>query len=439
MIDPFAPDVFAPDAFGSFGAPDAFGAIGPGVPSGSVLASAGEETTGGRGVVDPWPSPAAPLPAPSVSSVAGAGAIMPASPAPAPASPPLVTPVVASADPAPFASPPAPILLNAGSSGEDGAHSFSDANHCLFAWAAGHILGYSTTTLALIRGSLWHVAIAHRNRRIQAMQQGEDPERWYEPLVAVALAAGATPADERPAWTAEVELISETFRKYNGRYAFDLAPETDRRVIGVETVCEGWFSDPWGRVNADGTPRRYRWTQRLDCVIFTRGYRRVEDAKTTGSPITARVVQREAADPQFHGIAWLGRGWWQDTYAGAVLDLCSWATPRGKSASATDKQFDRPPAPEMPWMVATLPRDVVEIRDWIERLRQEQRDPWHWPRTGRSRSGCDSQFGICPFWRLCRDGPPAGGRKPDPGFAERAPGLFVGKNSGFGGGSADDE
>ena len=34
---------------------------------------------------------------------------------------------------------------------------------------------------ALIKGSVIHLGLAHYYRRLQAVQQGEDPNQWFEP------------------------------------------------------------------------------------------------------------------------------------------------------------------------------------------------------------------------------------------------------------------
>ena len=80
---------------------------------------------------------------------------------------------------------------------------------------------------ALIKGSVIHLGLAHYYRRLQATQQGENPDEWFEPEMAMKMLC----MREDDLWMEHLETCVETVRDYIEHWAHE-----SFEVVAVEEM-----------------------------------------------------------------------------------------------------------------------------------------------------------------------------------------------------------
>lgn len=316
------------------------------------------------------------------------------------------------------------LLINAGASIR-GFSRIGLAKYCLQAYAYRYRLAAPAPMAPpLIKGGLVHVGQAHLNRRLQALQQGDDPERWYAPDEAVELAASimddeaqqANVYDEDSAAWRYVPIAHRAMEAYLKAYGTEgeevIAVEEELRVEILPLPKSGAIARPMANDEPleDG---RFYYSGRMD-LLLRRGNRLVvRDHKST-SAYKVSVHNGTLAAFGMHGQFWGLRamvalhakaGRWGPEVAALghpevevqVLDLTQDRIVRGAPAPA-------------PWAEAHHWEDVLRWERIIADLEAETAygdlDYWRWPRLG-TENGCMTRYGRCPFWALCQDGPNA--------------------------------
>lgn len=316
---------------------------------------------------------------------------------------------------------PQKILLNAGRS-EAGFSGVSALKLCPQLYAYERPLGLNLkSTDPLVKGSLLHVGVAHILRRAQALQEGDDPERWYRPSEAIPLAAQAmdreNPAHRAARW---VPLVTATCRAYHA------APGSyPQQILSVEEVIRvalRWRpgAQRIAEVRLLGTderlPEGWRlYTQRLDAVSIEDGCLAVDDHKSA-SYIRASTRAAYTMHGQFWGAELLVRLRWPELAERGVrvyANLIEWPKyKRGQEPDPEDARVGRIERIRLRGAQAMLSgfwRDILDWYDFRDRLLSDGRSPWDWPKAGIE-LGCMTRYGECAYTELCRKGPSALGQ-----------------------------
>ena len=252
----------------------------------------------------------------------------------------------------------------------------------------------------LVRGSLVHLALAHYFRRLQAVQEGADPDQFLGPAAAVR--AFAAMQDARP--VSLYKLPDGRPSKHAASVPY--AGFVDAAIGAVEAMHRWFRADQWRvvaverQVHADvpqhdGSTQLF--SQRLDLVLEDRaGTVYICDHKTRGRK-DARTERAYGRSGQFQGFQVFGHDLWGARWGGAYIFFVTMA-----SAKTT---IERVPAPGYLHRVQGFPTTIR----WAEHLQAEARrlhpDPWERPRVGLDNGACEHRFGPCPAALLCDHGP----------------------------------
>ena len=264
-----------------------------------------------------------------------------------------------------------------------GWHRIQTAAECLqkYAWnyeaprpeTQKDPLIYDNKAPPLVKGSLLHLAMAHRYTRMMLEQQGKDPDTICEPMEAVALVA--TLNDVKP----YISLIGGAYEYYDDRNR----GEIDRKkILEVESLNEIVIQD------------KYLLTGRLDLVYEDNGGQIwVTDHKSAGR-ITASHKDNYAISGQMFGYTLMARRKYGDRLAGMKINLVE---------LSTTPKFELISLPRSPFMESHFEQSLVDIEERIEAIRVKKRPYAEWPKS-MSELVCVTRYGECPFLHLCRFG-----------------------------------
>ncbi len=267
-----------------------------------------------------------------------------------------------------------------------GSHVLGVFNRCPALYDALYVSGWLSSGMAatdyLTRGTLVHVGLAHHYARAGAKQRGgldhegahyTDPEAFYTPQAAVALAAERMAAE-------------------GDRYAFLLLPLAQRilatyeRLVTVTTIDRGIRVRAVEQV-ATITCGGFPFTARLDLVVDVQDGIMVWDHKVLVRPKEAANMYSHSG--QIHGHRMIGNSLWGQKFKGSKLN----AIP----ADPENGSIHRVSPHAAPGMVAAFPQMVYDTHAQIAQYKQT-RAPGHWPRT----LNCVDRYGVrCPAWDSC--------------------------------------
>lgn len=262
------------------------------------------------------------------------------------------------------------ILINTGPSPR-GVHRLEQALICPQLYAYRHRLEKETSNKdALVKGSLLHVGLAHYYAQQRAVQRGEDPAAYHDPLPAIELAS----AEWGVTGTAWKALASQAVSAYMTQYMMEKFT-----IIGVEDLVETMIGP-------------YRLTARWDLVTQdSQGKFWIYDHKSTGR-IVAKTSERYTMALQFLAMQYMGREKFGDKFGGVRINLVG-LTPVG--------HFHRTSPEAAPNALMRFPQIVEDAEAIIERY--ATRDPWDWPKAA-SEQVCQRPYGPCDYLDLCRWG-----------------------------------
>ena len=292
------------------------------------------------------------------------------------------------------------ILLDTGSSGEDGWSSSQVYLRCLRK-ARLKKAGYQDGSRApLIKGSLVHVGLAHYYARLQADQNGWDPDRYYTPAGAIAKVA----EKNGPAWLEHRLLADKAVAGYQRRMS--AYPE---RVVAVEHLVEMEIPTTFGDSHPDPNdgelarlrhllacelPPTVTHRARIDLICETPDGRYViRDHKTQSNP-NARGTAPFDLSGQVVGLSWWGQREYGDKFAGVEIGAVNLTT--GRIDFRTPRMA--------PHAVAEWPK----MRTWVEVVKLTARalyaDGMDHPMALSDQGPCLDRYGPCGFRDSCRMG-----------------------------------
>jgi hypothetical protein len=274
-------------------------------------------------------------------------------------------------------------LIGTGPSSPLSGHKIDSFIKCPQLWAYSNLIepdpiGPRGESPALIKGSLGHQGLAHYYRRLQAEQEGEDPEKWLSATQAIELRG----AQEGPSWQEFVTLAQTTVRAYARHY-----DGQQIKVRGVESVFA--LEGPGWKV-----------TRSADLVVEAAGVMRIIDHKFVGR-LTKTTVDRYALSGQFLDYALIGQEAWGERFGGTYLNLIEW--PKGKSTP----HFLQALAPAAPNAVAARRDALARAHAAKDHLAMAKTEPWAYPKRLHEQV-CTGPYGHCKAYELCRFGRTAG-------------------------------
>jgi hypothetical protein len=236
----------------------------------------------------------------------------------------------------------------------------------------GNNEGAKKDSLPLVKGSMLHLALAHHYKRLQAVQQGNDPEEWEEPVTALRRIAEMNGR----VWSSVLQNCIETYHAYCDRWSSE-----NLKILEVERMA-------YTKIGP------YLFTGRFDLIYEDRrGKVFVMDHKTTGR-IYASQKKFYGISGQLTGYSYLGYQIYGNRFAGLVLNQIQHKEPF---------KFLRLPLPPAPHLLTRFPQIVQDAEDRIESVRKTGRPPTNWPMAANELT-CFSRYGACPYLDRCRWG-----------------------------------
>ena len=283
-------------------------------------------------------------------------------------------------------------LLDPGPS-RRGFHRLQSAAICLRKFALSHrrdpdVIELArmaqTQSAALIRGSLFHVGLAHFYQRMKEEKDWGDPSRWYEPKEAVTQLARKKMEEEGlTLWLAcvsEIHVCLDAYMAYwNGdRHWTPLMIEEELAIH----IGEG------GKIVPEGEGELY--TQRVDLVAEDKqGRVWLIDHKTTFR-IVNQTLSQHILDGQFLGYQVFGQHIFGDKFAGVLVNRAVPRPPFG---------FDRATLPVAPGALKDYTANIYRLETLIKQY--EDKSVWEWPGAYSSQV-CYGKYGPCKWIEECR-------------------------------------
>ncbi|HUI23285.1 MAG TPA: hypothetical protein VLY82_02715 [Nitrososphaerales archaeon] len=229
----------------------------------------------------------------------------------------------------------------------------------------------------LVRGAIGHVGLAHVYAGAQAIQEGEDPRAYHDPLTAMQLVAeqfGELGEEQLP-------VASRAVQGYVAHYQGE-----GIKILGVEQLEKTEFH---------GWP----YTARVDLEYEDRtGKVWYVDHKFVAK-IDKRTQSRYSLSGQVLGLGWIGARKWKERFAGVLLNFVGCVRPG----------FLRAIPDPAPFMFQRYPEVVAEAGEGIRYLEGARESGQKMPvLASTSEFTCQTPYGPCPALRFCQWGPPAG-------------------------------
>ena len=277
----------------------------------------------------------------------------------------------------------------------------------------------------LCRGILVHCGIAHFYEQIRWQQKGrrldEFGAHYWSPAQAMKIRAkrlievdGCNPRDVE----GYLALAIAACKAYFGKYGVD-----DWEIVAVEKL---WTATTEELEAATAMKVPLPFTTRIDLIYRYRGKMIVIDHKTTAAGLSA---QRYTLSGGISSKTWLAHRRFGADFGGMRINMIAWRgvketldengtvhIPDADKALITCKRFNLDPAP---FAVSRWPFDYAEHAQRLVSLRLktirnvdgsiksvDTRSAWEYPGAS-SEQVCETKYGKCEFWELCRWGPSA--------------------------------
>jgi hypothetical protein len=272
------------------------------------------------------------------------------------------------------------VLLETGPSPR-GWHRLQNMLECPQKWSYRYNLGLEPQipAIALMKGSLTHLALAHHYTRKQAEDKGEDKNAILNPYEAVRLKCR-----NEPEYSECKDLVEDAIEGYQRHW---LEENKRWRILEVEKLAYAIIDDP-ERKNTDGTPIQYLLTGRFDMVIenIANGDIYVVDHKTT-SRLSKSHIQYYSMSGQLIGYEYMARKVFGDRMKGIMINFVQ----LGKK-----NKYERVVIDPRPNLTAQFEQTVVDAERMITDLEKTGRDPMHYPKAMNELT-CYTRYGACPF------------------------------------------
>lgn len=240
---------------------------------------------------------------------------------------------------------------------------------------------------ALLRGSLFHVGMAHHYAREQALQLDRDPDDYYTSIDAMELYVRLNPECDP-----FLEACTEAIEEYADVYAME-----DYRILGVEHLVEMSIVGPL-------TEKTYRHTMRLDLILQDRAGRVwIVDHKTSGQRVDKRKRQGFELSGQVIGASWWARKEYGLDFAGFMINFVG--------ITAKGRQFERFHPRLAPYAQSMFPLTIEHSEEYLLWCQARYGDnPDDWPPMLQEQGPCMDRYGPCEFRSMCRWGSGITGR-----------------------------
>lgn len=252
------------------------------------------------------------------------------------------------------------------------------------AWAHEHGYYQEPKSDAFALGQAVHVAESHHYIRLQAKQQGTNPDEWMEPIPAIGYYARTGKTDPlTPSQVADAGALYEGCTHSNRR-----------KIVSVEEV----YAVELGNIDCPGHPRHgepYLYRTRVDLVDDHNGYVWFGDHKTDSAP-SHSTVEAYANDFQFIMMAVLGRAWFGDKFAGVRLHLID---KERYSSEWFDLDINKFQVEAILWTM----QEAAQRKARLELEVMQGRDPMTLPRVV-SQDVCKGRYSICRAMDVCKRG-----------------------------------
>lgn len=303
------------------------------------------------------------------------------------------------------------ILIDAGPS-ERGWHHAEDMLVCPQKWSFRHHPKMKADPLVtfpraapLVRGTLLHLGVAHFHRRLQAIQEGDDPDKWHDPMTAISLFAAQEDAkpNQHPKSTSYDSFVIECQKATTAYVNWWTATQGKLRVIAVERQMRAFI--PEGGWSLVGKDISWLFTQRLDLITQdAAGYYYVVDAKTRGRK-DPRQMRGYSRSGQFQGVRIFGQNAFGKNFGGVYIHYVTFT--KGAKGAEVTFSCQREAPPVKPFRVVCFPDTIRYAERQIQDFQLMGLDPWLYPKIGVENGGCESRYGQCPAAELCDFGPAA--------------------------------
>lgn len=278
-------------------------------------------------------------------------------------------------------------VINTGPS-EWSGHGVDAFSHCRQYWRlryGGENSPYRTDSdqPALVKGTLFHVGLAHLYARRQARQLGNDPTAFLPPAAAVEALA----ASRAPVWRDYVPAILYALDAYRRYWE-----EEDRNltILGVERTFQ-----------LAGLPQPHTRSEDLvyqaaDGLVY------FCDHKTTAR-LTSDAVEQYSLDGTFLDGELIGRQTFGAQWGGMILNMIE--LPKDTDGAV---RVYRRPIGASPAALAQRAADLAEVYDDLQRAVADEllgnKDAYAWRKSTNGKACRRGNF-LCAGFQTCRFGP----------------------------------
>ena len=244
-----------------------------------------------------------------------------------------------------------------------------------YAWNyIGGLKGIDGNAPPLVKGSLIHLGLAQHYARLREIQQGKDPDLYYDPIEAIDIMGEA----QGGPWKDFGPLAKDVMDAYLHKWRHE-----NMKVVSVEELLEA---------NIGG----HRFTGRMDLVVEDgEGRIWIIDHKTTGR-LQAQQKRFYSVSGQILGYQWLGKLHYGDRFGGMRLNMIQ------HGGDFKFQRFNVEPAPKL---FEKWPQAVQDAEEGIAKLMEEKRPVDQWP-IAPSELVCFHRYGPCNFLEQCKWGLP---------------------------------
>ncbi len=224
----------------------------------------------------------------------------------------------------------------------------------------------------LVKGSMMHLALAHHYMRIQAVQEGKNPEEWMHPVPALKAIA----IQNGPEWAEHVDNLVKCYEAYCLQWL-----DESFEVLAVEKMAYAKIGE-------------HVLTGRFDLVFRDRqGKVWICDHKTTGR-LQANQKKYYSISGQLVGYSYMGHQIYGEDFGGMILNQVQHRNPF---------KFARLRLPPAPNLLKRFPQVVDDAEKRIKELEDSGRPYDQWPMAINELT-CYSRYGPCPHMERCKWG-----------------------------------
>ena len=267
-------------------------------------------------------------------------------------------------------------LLNTGPS-LSGWHRLQNVLECPQKYSYRYNLGIeaSIPAVALMRGSLAHLGLAHHYLRKQLEDNGEDKDQWLNPYDAMRLQS-----DNEPEYKEVLTDIEDAVEAYQRHWK---VIDQKWKVLEVEKQAYSAIPDK---------NKVHLLTGRFDMVLENEnGDVYIVDHKTT-SRLTNNHEKYYSMSGQLLGYEYMARHIYGDRLKGVMLNLIQIRPPY---------KFKRLILHPRPNLSAQFEQTVIDAENLISLY--STRDPMHYPKAMNELT-CFHRYGACDYIDLCKFG-----------------------------------